>query len=968
MRTLLVAVVLTLAAGQSWAQAPADTRASARVSLIYTGRSLGALGVLRNPSEHELVAEQARKDKLPVGFVTNLCWRAGSSSFLAADGDLEASDLADFLGGRISFEPGGEVRGLSSNNVILFEDARASAAGSGSLLDAALGNPRAGADFPDLRQARLTLRRGTLPGGRAVFLLSETTVPWPQDAAAWARGEVNRIDIADRRLYEVAINLGPMGSRATLLARLSARAASRSASSLLVDLGHRDGDLGLERLDRARVDYAALARLGYRFVVPYEFELAIGADGLGALRSEIPQVEFIASNVKLRDEKRAGLFSTRTVVDIAGVKVGLAGLVDPDVAGVLAASALADFSFEDPLVAAAREVAALRREGADAVILLSNLHPRDNNYLARELLGVDAIVADLHVRWSPETMETSVVLPDRPLSRPGSPALVPRSFANGLGLGALDLGFERPPGGGRAYLRTLSHVLESVTDRVPADSELVADIRRRASAGERPRGPVLLPPFSALVQAKPELGKYDATAAQGRISKRMWEEFLARLIRERTGSELGIVRKLPHFPPAVGALHEAEIRAWLWTEDAIVTLDVAGADLKSVMAEDRDNDLAVAGLDRRAGTINGRRIQDAVLYRVATSDLLLDGARFRALANGRRIDRRFRLIDNGRLKASRSGETWLLKDFVLSDLRRLQALDQPDRLASTLAALLDRDRPFVPLVTFSFDRPTLLASVNRVQTDDAYGSVSESRVNSPNSFVFGTSGRWAVGYDRSRFRFDFGTTFAYGRLSQNSTRRGKFETVTSDDFRLDFTVSSKRLQQRRSWKPEPLARVEYDTQFSRTRNPVNGTFNPRENLWRGYFGVAAAPGSAWQTVELTGIAEHDLTYGEVDWGIGGRAIYRKPFGAGRRVTYVHDSQLLYLFTADHEESTGLGLRYRMLHELLIPLAAELSLSVGVDVLVFRGKARSIQPLGWSTLFRAGITYDRLWKPRYQPFF
>jgi hypothetical protein len=86
------------------------------------------------------------------------------------------------------------------------------------------------------------------------------------------------------------------------------------------------------------------------------------------------------------------------------------------------------------------------------------------------------------------------------------------------------------------------------------------------------------------------------------------------------------------------------------------------------------------------------------------------------------------------------------------------------------------------------------------------------------------------------------------------------------------------------------------------------------------------------------------------------------------VTYVHDSQLLYLFTADHEESTGLGLRYRMLHELLIPLAAELSLSIGVDVLVFRGKARSIQPLGWSTLFRAGITYDRLWKPRYQPFF
>lgn len=36
-----------------------------------------------------------------------------------------------------------------------------------------------------------------------------------------------------------------------------------------------------------------------------------------------------------------------------------------------------------------------------------------------------------------------------------------------------------------------------------------------------------------------------------------------------------MVRRLPHFPPAVGELHEAEVSAWLWTEDVVVALDLS---------------------------------------------------------------------------------------------------------------------------------------------------------------------------------------------------------------------------------------------------------------------------------------------------------------------------------------------------------------------------------------------------------
>ena len=55
------------------AQAPADT---ARVSVVYTGRSLGALGVRRAQDEHELLREQANAEHVPFKLVSDMAWRA----------------------------------------------------------------------------------------------------------------------------------------------------------------------------------------------------------------------------------------------------------------------------------------------------------------------------------------------------------------------------------------------------------------------------------------------------------------------------------------------------------------------------------------------------------------------------------------------------------------------------------------------------------------------------------------------------------------------------------------------------------------------------------------------------------------------------------------------------------------------------------------------------------------------------
>lgn len=944
-------LVVFLLAGGVPAQA-AGAADPVRVTLIYTGRSLGALGVLQDTDEHELLVEQAEKAKLPVHLGTRLGWRAGHVSLFSPDRDLDAADLAAFAGGSLRLTEG-SVRALVSNNAVLLEIAD----NPHDLLEMIRSNPRVSVDFPDLREATLQVRRGRLADGRRLIVVMESAAPWPVDPEAWTKAEVNRIEVEDGAMYEIAVNLGQMGPRATVLASARRQAAARGATAVVLDLGARDGDLGLERVDRARLDYTTLTALGYRLIVPYEFELALGAPALKTLGGEFRNLQFLASNVKTTTD---GLLSPRYMLDIGGVHIGLIGLVDPDLQGVLPKSSLAAFEFESPIDAAAREIAALRRAGADAVVALSNLHPRDNNLLAREVAGLDAIVADLHVRWSPEEVETQVEMPGRPLNRPGSPALVARSFANGLGLGALELEFRDRPGGGR-YLAAMSHRLDSVTDRVPADAALVKDIRARAARAERPRGPVLVPPFTDLVAARPTLKLFDGTAAEGRISKRMWEEFLARLIRGGARAEAGIIRKLPNFPPAIGELHDAEVRSWLWTEDSIVTLDLSGADLKTILKEDTRGDLVIVGLDRKSATINGRRIQDVMLYRVATTDLLLDGTRYTAFPHARRVERWFRIAKDGSLNAS-GREPLQIRTYVLEELARMRGTPAG---AGRLARLLDRDPAYEPLFTFSFDRPTIFASFNRTENTQAYGLVPESRIVAPDSQVIGVMGHYVLGYERARFGLDLGLLAAYSRNRITSPDTGQFVTSeAADDIRGDLTLRARRGS---ATRVQPFVRAAFDTEFTPSIDPQSGLPNRKQQLARGTLGLGRT-GARWTRVELGAATESDIARGSQEYGFEGTVQYQRRFPGASQLVFRWDNTFSHYFPAPTDDVTDLGTTVRTVTELQVPLMGELSLSIAVDIFAFKGKVAQTSKPGASGILRLGLSYDRLWKPRYQPFF
>ncbi len=928
-------------------------------SIVYTGRSLGALGVLREQAEHELLTEQANSDGEPFRLVSHPCWRAPGLSMFAPSDELELDSLAALLESKDTAQPLGSFRALSSNNVTLVLDPEHAGA---DLLALLRKNPRAATDFPDLRETRVSIARTKGPHDEPVLIVREGEAAWPDDPAAWTLGEMNRVDVKGARLFELPANLGPIGSRATVLRKLAREAAASASQTLIVDLGERDGDLGVTRAERARIDYTALTRLGYGLVVPFEFELALGKQELTKVAGEFAGLRWLASNVKAKD---APWLEARRILEVDGVKIGLIGLVDPDIRGQLPHATLADWSFESPVDAADRETKALRRAGVSAVIALSNLHPRDNAVVARDVKGIDAIVADLHVRWSPEALKTDVELLDRPRSQPGSPALVARGFANGLGVGRLDLTFRRTAAG--AYLSSLSHRLDSVTDRTPADAKLVAEVQSMRRRAEPERGELMFPAFGDLVKRRPSLREFDATTAQGRVSKRMWEQFLARLLRRRASAEVALVRKLPHFPPLIGKLHEPEVRSWLWTEDSIVLLDIQGVDLRKILLEDVRGELVTSGIDRGKWLVHGRRLDDLTYYRVATTDVLFEGARFRDFEKGRRIRRQFETRPDGRIEGAGSGSPLLLRDFVLGELKRVRSLGKGDAYFDRIAELLRPDPPYEKLLMLVFDHPTLFGSVNQVWNNDGYGAVPESRVTSNNSGMFGGSGRFKLTQDRQVFATDLSIAAAYSRQRASVGSGAKQVTESADDLKLELTLRPKTLG-KAAWLVHPFVRTSFDSEFTPTFNPEQRRNNPRQLALRGVAGAMFAPTPRWRALELGAAVENDFGLGTLQYGLQAKVEFVQRFGPLGKLAYRLRNDATYFLPRGGDSASDLSLRYNMLHEVLIPFMDELSLSIAADLFFFKGKVPATNTLGTSALLRVGLTYDRLWKPRYQPLF
>lgn len=141
--------------------------------------------------------------------------------------------------------------------------------------------------------------------------------------------------------------------------------------------------------ERPKLDYQfdVMALLGYDAIGVGDRELAYG---LGTLRDleKKTKLSLLSANVI---EKKTGkpAFATSKIVKKNGVKIGVFSVLNPKLD--LAPAAAAEVTVEDPLAAATKEIAKLRKE-VDVVVALAHLGRVEGEDLAAQVPGLDVVV------------------------------------------------------------------------------------------------------------------------------------------------------------------------------------------------------------------------------------------------------------------------------------------------------------------------------------------------------------------------------------------------------------------------------------------------------------------------------------------------------------------------------------------------------------------------------------------------
>lgn len=941
------------------------------VSLIYTGKSLGALGVLRSQNEHELLTEQANTEHKKFRLVSHLCWRAPGLIVFMPTTEPKGNELSSILSKKDSSTIFTHQRALISQNVMLVQDPNRK---STDMLNMLLRNPRQGIDFPDLRETQVKFYLIKLGTDQAVILESPDAV-WPDQEKLWTKGEINRIDLADSsRLYEFPFNLGEIAVRSNLIRQLK---QSSTPYNTIIDLGQRKGHFEVPPGEQARINFTMMDLIGYQISLPYHFELSLDPDTLQSIKKAFPHLRFLATNILSRDST---LFYKHIIESYGKVRIGYLGLVDPTLQGDLAKNSLANFHFVPTVQSIQEEIKLLHKQKVDAVIILSNMDAIDNAVLSQEVTGIDVIIADLQNEWSRETIKQVLTLPPSVKNSWSLQPLVTQCFSNGLGVGSLKLKFAVDH-----HLDELTHEVSSVSDHIPPDTSLYSNLLSMDHRDAKPKGDLMFPAFMDIIARHPELKNHDWTTQQGRVSQQLWEEFIARLLRKAAPAEITILRKFPYFPHLIGKLHEAEVSEWLWTEEDIVLCDVKGSALLKIIANDVRHDLIFSGLFipetptslllsggarslsidwyRANCSVMGRRIDPDAYYRIATTDIVFDGIRAADFRDSKRIRRTFKTDKTGNLITQETHKTLALRSFVLDDLKKIRKKNKSEnKYLEAIADWLIPDPSYERLVTFAFDRPTLWTSYNRKYNTDGYGSVPESRITATDSWVIGASGLFKAMLDEQHYTLDMGLTLAYARQNAEITKNVQQVTESNDDIKLDLTYKYKS-----KGAFQPFVRSQYDTEFTPTINPTTLEKNLRQQALRGVIGFTRNAWHQWKKLELASVLEQDFGQHKAQLGLTGKAQATYPIGSNG-VVYSLRNDATYFFKSGKDTNRDLALKYNMIHEVLVPLVDELALSVGADFLFFKGKVTESRDPGMSMLLRVGLTYDRLWKPRYQPLF
>jgi 2',3'-cyclic-nucleotide 2'-phosphodiesterase (5'-nucleotidase family) len=345
--------------------------------------------------------------------------------------------------------------------------------------------------------------------------------------------------------------------------------------------------------------------------------------GAESLRTLIPRMHMpvLAANVYGADGKHVPWTKQRVIVEVAGIKFGLFGLLTTHMDRLAFPKNIAGLTFRRESDEARDQVKALRKEGADVIIALTHVGYEEpvkpkfegDQTIAREVEGIDLIVGghshtSLKRAWRDPVHGTLVVQAGSYLTKAGRTTLT------------LDAATHR-------VVSASDELLELWPDRVGEDPAVKAVVaKRQAEVGEAFKLVI------ATATAPLERNSADSESGLG--------SWMADCYRDWAGTDAafqnggGIRADIPAGPVTLRHLFSV-----MPFDNSIVKLKMSGAQLRSALDHGvgAPRPVQIGGMTaefRRmrprherlgAATVGGSALDDAKTYSVATIDFLVEG-------------------------------------------------------------------------------------------------------------------------------------------------------------------------------------------------------------------------------------------------------------------------------------------------------------------------------------------------------
>lgn len=422
---------------------------------------------------------------------------------------------------------------------------------------------------------------------------------------------------------------------------------------------------------------------------------------------------------------------------------------------------------------------------------------------------------------------------------------------------------------------------------------------------------------------------------------------LGSLIRTKTNADMSIIAVLEDPLAVEGQIPLPLARSWLSTDGRLRRTKVNGETLAQIFdalsSVGLDGRFYVNGASRSSKTVRERPIVPLEHYTIVYSPELAPALQERgvkiqadALAEDEKLPYVGKLV-SGAL-------------FEGVDQQRAQdALDNADGVAEHVfvAELAD---------------VALSTSLHRIQGNENFDQVRDSRVLTPNYWAIGINGRATLAYDGP---YNYSGLVASSQFSRQE-QEGDGKVVIQEARDTLLLEAESRLLLKRvfdsspRFTPEPGLRVSYQTEW--TPNLVeeeDGTVTEqkRRSELRGFAGVTLRPTPLFEEIRAGAIVENDFASeaaGALEWG--GEAALRGSYALWKLQISVESFLRGYVPDPANDTPDDLLLVGQAITRVELPVVFGLRLGVFADAYLAAGKVAEVRGPTTSLIVGASLSY------------